>query len=103
MWLLLGKGMLAMMPLTPIFSSENVADRRWRSAVLWTVHDLRLSMARRRKLSLPNLCRLFESRLRRELPDDEAANEGVELGRAFLVQFYPSYRASHFLANGNGD
>jgi hypothetical protein len=98
-----GKGLLAMIRLASTFPSDDATDRRWRAAVLWAVHSLRLSVERRRKLSLSNLCRLFEYRWRRGRPQDAAASTGAEAGRTFLTRFYPTYAASRLPADGNGD
>lgn len=91
--------------LSTTLPSNGALDRRWRSAVLWTVHDLRLSMERRRKLSLPNLCRLFEYHWRTTNPGREAVQVGTEAGRAFLRSIYPLYapfwQRAH-VTNGNG-
>jgi len=65
-----------------------LADRRWRSAVLWTIRDLRRSVASNRTLSLPNLCRLFDRRWQETQPAGDFARRGREMGRAFLRHYY---------------
>jgi hypothetical protein len=92
--------MLTMTPNSPSFTSDPAADRRWRSAVLWTVHDLRISVVRRRKLSLPNLCRLFEYRWRKVSPGEPTAAVATDAGRAFLKSIYPKLAAAGKPANG---
>jgi hypothetical protein len=90
--------MLAMMRFAASFPSSAVdetTERRWRAAVLWTVHDLRLSRVRRRPLSLPNLCRLFENRWRSAKPNPEIAQPASEVGQAFLRNFYVQRAPSH--------
>jgi len=72
-------------------SSESdplLTDRRWRSAVLWTIRDLKGSVARRRTLSLPNLCRLFDRRWQETQPAGDLVNRGRAIGRAFLRHYY---------------
>ena len=74
--------------------------------MLWTVHDRRLSVARQRKLSLPNLCRLFEYRWRSTKPQREIAQAAGDAGRAFLQNIYPHYdrlRQRPRILNGNGE
>jgi hypothetical protein len=65
------------------FDTDDPLNRRWRSAVLWTIHDLRRSTATRRPLSLPNLCRLFENRWHRACPEQQWA-WGLEAGKFVL-------------------
>ena len=65
------------------FDTDDPLDRHWRSAVLWTIHDLRLSTATRRPLSLPNLCRLFECRWQKACPEQHLA-WGLEAGKSVL-------------------
>jgi hypothetical protein len=87
---------------SPIFMSNDAVDRSWRAAILWTVHDLRLSIARRRKLSLPNACRLFEYRWRKVRPSEQTAAAATDAGRAFLKSIYPKFpTAAGTFANGH--
>ena len=84
------------------FASDQIADRHWRSSVLWTAHDLRLSLERRRKLSLSNLCRLFEYRWRKRAFDERLIKAGIEAGRTFLGSIYPKFTIRPMNADGNG-
>ena len=79
------KGGTAKIP--PTFDSVDPLYRRWRSAVLWTIHDLRRSAVTRRPLSLPNSCRLFEYRWYKACPGQRLA-WGLEAGRAVLGRLY---------------
>jgi hypothetical protein len=74
----------------PSFTSTDPSDRRWRAAVLWTLHDLRQSAARRRPLSLSNLCRLFELRWRS--CGEASSPDPLAAGRRILATAHHSHR-----------
>jgi len=69
-------------------------ERAWKWCVLTTLHDLRLSVRRRRTVSLPNTRRLFLRRFNdlcrhRHLPESSSACQRQErLGVLFIQQQY---------------
>jgi hypothetical protein len=77
---------------TAPFNTDDPLDRRWRSAVLWTIHDLKNSAARHRTLSLQNICRLFERRWHAARPSEDTMRRGRELGREFLQNYYLAHQ-----------
>lgn len=63
-------------------------DRRWRAVLLWTLRNLKQSILRRRTLSLPNLCRLFDRRWQAHA----GHAHGRKAGRAVLAAYYRAYQ-----------
>ena len=86
--------MRRMPPPTPQPSTSDplLVDRHWRSAVLWTLRDLKGSIARQRTLSLPNLCRIFERRWHVSHPPYPLVLRGRQMGRAFISHYYLTYQ-----------
>lgn len=82
-------------PNMPPTSDPLLLDRHWRWAVLWTIRDLQSSMARRRTLSLPNLCRLFDRRWQQAQATPNLLGRGRELGRTFLQHYYLMHQPFH--------